>query len=237
MAEFYVQVRKSLRMAYTSEEPFLYSTTMGSHQVEVCVYIYIHMFSNIRASSIRTKNERNKDYTNENNILSPNQTKSAVEHQRIIYTRKVQWLELWKGSYFKFWNQGRYTFGHANALSYKRTQTNGILTSKQKNTIKKYIQAVDACTCANAWLIHEQCTKRSVKQAFSTNTNTFWDAIAKFKHKATNKSNIQSNACSVDHEALNECSPMAELCVQVLPRTGFVLDLSWLVVASCIQCT
>ena len=94
MAALYVQVLKCRRMMHTSGEPFLYSTTMGSHQVEVCVYIYIyiyiHMFSNIRASSIRTKNERNKDYTNENNILSPNQTKSAVEHQRIIYTRKVQ---------------------------------------------------------------------------------------------------------------------------------------------------
>ena len=41
MAELNVQVVKSVRMVYTSEEPFLYSTTKDSHQGEVCVCEYI----------------------------------------------------------------------------------------------------------------------------------------------------------------------------------------------------
>ena len=43
----------------------------------------------MRAGSILTKNERNKHYTDDKNILSPDQTESAVKYESIItsYTK------------------------------------------------------------------------------------------------------------------------------------------------------
>ena len=90
-----------------------FSTPNDSHQGDVCVCPFSHM----RASLIRTKNERNTDYTDDTKILSPNQTESAVKYEHILHTRTVQWMQLSERPYFKFWHQRRYTFGHASALS------------------------------------------------------------------------------------------------------------------------
>ena len=53
---------------------------------ERCVYIY-SIFSHTRASSIKTKNERNTKYIEDNSKLSPSQTETQLKTNATSYTK------------------------------------------------------------------------------------------------------------------------------------------------------